>query len=65
MFSPRLHFVDRNIVRMRAIGIQNRCRETHHAAALQGGIADALLGAMTSPLIWLGLVIYGLSVAMW
>jgi len=50
---------------MRAIGIQNRCRETHHAAALQGGIADALLGAMTSPLIWLGLVIYGLSVAMW
>ena len=33
--------------------------------ALQGGIVDALIAAMTSPLIWSGLLIYGLSVAMW
>ena len=33
--------------------------------AMQIGIPDALVAAMTSPLIWLGLVIYGLSVAMW
>ncbi len=33
--------------------------------ALQGSIVDALFAAMTSPLIWSGLLIYGLSVAMW
>jgi drug/metabolite transporter (DMT)-like permease len=33
--------------------------------ALQDGIGDAVFAAMTSPLIWSGLVIYGLSVAMW
>lgn len=35
------------------------------AQALQGSIADALFAAMASPLIWSGLLIYGLSVAMW
>lgn len=35
------------------------------AHALQGGLVDALTAALTSPLIWSGLMIYGLSVAMW
>ena len=35
------------------------------AHALQGGLTDALTAALTSPLIWSGLLIYGLSVAMW
>jgi drug/metabolite transporter (DMT)-like permease len=35
------------------------------AQALQGGLVDALIAALTSPLIWSGLLIYGLSVAMW
>ena len=35
------------------------------AAAMQSGIVDALIGAMLSPFIWVGLIIYGLSVAMW
>ena len=35
------------------------------AAAMQSGIVDALIGAMLSPFIWTGLIIYGLSVAMW
>jgi drug/metabolite transporter (DMT)-like permease len=33
--------------------------------ALRGSIADALFAALSSPLIWSGLLIYGLSVAMW
>ena len=33
--------------------------------ALQGSIIDALFAAVTSPLIWTGLLIYALSVAMW
>jgi len=35
------------------------------ANAMQTGIADALITAATSPLIWSGLIIYVLSVAMW
>lgn len=35
------------------------------AHAMQTSNFDALAAAMTSPLIWLGLTIYGLSVAMW
>jgi len=35
------------------------------ASAMQSGIVDALIGAMLSPFIWVGLIIYGLSVAMW
>lgn len=35
------------------------------AAAMQTGIIDALIAAASSPLIWTGLIIYGLSVAMW
>jgi len=35
------------------------------AMALQSGIMDAMVAAALSPLIWLGLTIYGLSVAMW
>lgn len=35
------------------------------AAAMQSGVTDALIAAATSPLIWTGLIIYGLSVAMW
>lgn len=35
------------------------------AAAMQLGVADSILAAITSPLIWLGLIIYGLSVALW
>ena len=35
------------------------------ADALQSGVIDAMLTAAISPLIWLGLIIYGLSVAMW
>lgn len=34
-------------------------------AALQSSVVEALLGALTSPLIWSGLVIYVVSVAMW
>lgn len=34
-------------------------------AALQTSIIDALIAASMSPLIWGGLMIYGLSVAMW
>ena len=33
--------------------------------AMQAGILDSLCQAAISPLIWLGLIIYGLSVAMW
>ena len=33
--------------------------------ALRGGVGDALFAVMTSPLIWSGLIIYGLSIAMW
>ena len=33
--------------------------------ALQAGIYDGVLAAMFSPLIWLGLTIYVVSVAMW
>ncbi len=35
------------------------------AAAMQAGIVDSLIGAMVSPFIWVGLIIYSLSVAMW
>ena len=35
------------------------------AMALQGGAIDAMLAAALSPLIWLGLIIYGLSVGLW
>lgn len=35
------------------------------ATAFQGSIPDALVAASMSPLIWLGLFIYGVSVAMW
>ena len=35
------------------------------ADALQSGIPDAIITAATSPLIWSGLIIYGLSVTMW
>ena len=35
------------------------------AHALQSGVIDAMLTGAISPLIWLGLIIYGLSVAMW
>jgi len=34
-------------------------------SALQSSVADALFGALTSPLIWFGLIIYVVSVAMW
>ena len=43
------------------LGVANPAME----AAMRGGISDALFAAMTSPLIWSGLMIYGLSVAMW
>ncbi len=33
--------------------------------AMQTGIVDSLIAAMTSPFILLGLIIYGLSVVMW
>lgn len=33
--------------------------------AMQSGIYETILAALTSPLIWLGLAIYGLSVALW
>ncbi len=33
--------------------------------AMQSSLVDTLLAAMTSPLIWTGLIIYILSVAMW
>jgi multidrug transporter EmrE-like cation transporter len=33
--------------------------------AFRGTIPDALIAAMTSPLIWIGLAIYAASVAMW
>ena len=35
------------------------------ANALQDGIPEALFAAPASPFIWIGLLIYGLSVAMW
>ena len=35
------------------------------AIALQSGAIDAMLTAALSPLIWLGLIIYGLSVCLW
>lgn len=35
------------------------------ATAFQGGFADGLYAASVSPLVWLGLVIYGVSVAIW
>lgn len=35
------------------------------AEAIQSGVTDAVLGAATSPLIWLGLFIYAFSVALW
>lgn len=35
------------------------------ASALQNGLFDALIAALFSPLIWTGLLIYTLSVAMW
>ena len=34
-------------------------------SALETGVVDAILTAAMSPLILLGLIIYGLSVAMW
>ena len=34
-------------------------------AAMQGGLADSIVAAIASPLIWTGLIIYGLSVALW
>ncbi len=34
-------------------------------AAMQSNVSDAVLAALMSPLIWLGLSIYGLSVSMW
>lgn len=34
-------------------------------SALETGVVDAILMAAMSPLILLGLIIYGLSVAMW
>lgn len=33
--------------------------------AMQSGVVDALIAASMSPLIWVGLLIYGLSVTMW
>ncbi len=33
--------------------------------AMQSSILDTLLAALMSPLIWVGLLIYGLSVALW
>lgn len=33
--------------------------------ALSTGIVDAVTAALLSPLIWTGLIIYGLSVALW
>ena len=35
------------------------------AIALESGAIDAMLTAALSPLIWLGLIIYGLSVCLW
>ncbi len=35
------------------------------AYALQNGVIESLIAAALSPLIWIGLVIYGLSVAFW
>ena len=35
------------------------------ASAMQSSVIDALIAAAMSPLIWTGLIIYGLSVAMW
>lgn len=33
--------------------------------AMQTGVSESLLAALSSPLIWLGLTIYALSVALW
>ena len=33
--------------------------------AIQSGVVDALIAASMSPLIWVGLLIYGLSVTIW
>ncbi|ALP54069.1 hypothetical protein Tel_13530 [Candidatus Tenderia electrophaga] len=38
---------------------------SHVQSALEGGLMDALVAVALSPLIWLGLLIYGLSVGMW
>jgi len=38
---------------------------TNLQSAFQSGIIDALIAVALSPLIWVGLIIYGLSVAMW
>ncbi len=35
------------------------------ASTLQTGVFDVLVAAAVSPFIWLGLIIYGLSVAIW
>lgn len=43
------------------LGVSNPQMEN----AMQAGILDSLCQAAISPLIWLGLIIYGLSVAMW
>ncbi len=43
------------------LGVEKPQMET----AIQTGIIDALIAASMSPLIWVGLIIYGLSVAMW
>ncbi len=37
----------------------------HMNTAMQTGIIDTLFAALISPLIWTGLIIYALSVAMW
>jgi multidrug transporter EmrE-like cation transporter len=34
-------------------------------SALKQGLLESLMAAVASPLIWLGLIIYGVSVAMW
>ncbi|WP_339635681.1 SMR family transporter [uncultured Sneathiella sp.] len=34
-------------------------------AAMQSGIVDSFIAAAFSPFIWLGLIIYALSVALW
>ena len=43
------------------LGVSNHQMQS----SLQSGIADALIVAAFSPLIWLGLIIYALSVGMW
>lgn len=43
------------------LGVSN----PHMNSALEAGIVDGVTAALFSPLIWLGLTIYGVSVAMW